>query len=330
MKISFCIPTLNRPEYLINTIRSICSNKCYSSQFEIYIYNNFSDLDYTEVEEEISRLSEEFIIKYKRGVIRLDIDQSMFEAIRMAEGEYLFFIGDDDFLTDDGIKDIFDLLKETDFDLAIFNALRVSDSTTEKYELIGMFDKTYSNFDSALLELKEFCTFGNLLIKREFVNEDDFKYLFGTSHAYGCFWLSFFREYEKDKIPKIIVPKKSVVCLRIVEKSYDIMEVTFAHSFLEHKLFVNVIGENSKKLLSKFNQKLYRKFANLKFLVRLGIAKNDLSRIKKINIDFYNQNRFKIFFSMFLVNLLLFFKIPIKKVLEIGWIHDIVRKSSNG
>lgn len=324
MKISFCIPTLNRPGYLINTISSICSNKYYSSQFEICIYNNFSDLDYIEVEEEISRLSDEFNIKYKKGVTRVEIDQSMFEAINPAIGEYLFLIGDDDFLTDDGIKDIFDLINETDFDLAIFNALRVNDSTTEETELIGIFDKTYSNFDNALLELKEYCTYGNLLIKKEFIKEDDFKYLFGTSHAYGCFWLSFFSEYEEGKIPKIIVPKKSVVCLRYVEKSYDIMEVTFRHSDLEHKLFFNVIGEKSKKLLSKFESKLYNKIASVKFLVYLGIAKNDLSRIRKINVEFYKQNRFKILFSRFLVKLILVFKKPIKKLLEIRWIHDLV------
>lgn len=324
MKLSFCIPTLNRPEYLINTIRSICSDKNYSSKFEICIYNNYSELDYSDVEKEINILSQWFTINYKKGSSRLEIDQSMFEAIEPAIGEYLFLIGDDDYLEPDGIKDIYNLFDEIEFDLAVFNALRVSDNVKEKTELIGVFDKQYFDFENALLELKEYCTYGNLLLKKELLNLKDFRFLFGTSHAYGCFWLSFFRDYEVGKMPIIIIPKKSVVCLRYVEKSYDIMQVTFGHSHLEHKLYFSVIGEKSQNLLTKFEKKINKRFTSVMFLVNLGISNNDLSRIKKININYYKKNYLKIITSQVLVKFLLFLKKPLKKILRIKWLHKIV------
>lgn len=326
MKLSFCIPTLNRPKYVVETLQSICSNKKYSSDFEVCIFNNCSDLDYSELESIISILSDQFNINYKRGSNRLQIDQSMYEAIHTATGKHLFLIGDDDYLTENGIEEIFSLINESDFDLAVFNAIRVSGITTKKSELIGVFDKVFYDFETALLELKEYCTYGNLLLKRELIREEDFRYLFGTSHAYGCFWLTFFRDFEDNIIPKIIIPKTSVVCLRYVEKSYDIIDVTFGHSYLEHKLFLNVIGEKSKKLLSKFELKLYKRVTTIKFFVQLGIGNNDLSRIRDVNWEFYKKNRFKLFTAKILLKIIIFYKKPLKKLLNIKWLHDFIYK----
>ncbi|MFD1601607.1 glycosyltransferase [Flavobacterium artemisiae] len=326
MTISFCIPTLNRADFLVKTLKSICSDQSYSSQFEICIYNNFSNSSYLDVENEIEELSKEFNIKYKKGTSRVEIDQSMFEAISPAVGEYLFLIGDDDYLKEGGLKEIFNLIKEEEFDLSVFNALRVTDNSADEVQLIGFYDKKYSDFDTALLELKEYCTYGNLLVKREYIKHDDFKYLFGTSHAYGCFWLSFFRKYEQNVIPKIIVPKESVVCLRYMEKNYDLMEVTFRHSDLEHKLFFNVIGEKSKKLLAKFESRINKRFSTVRFFVDLGISNNDLGRIKSINLDFYRKNKIKIFFSKILVKLIMTFKKQIKLLLKINFFHNLVYK----
>ena len=58
MKLSFCIPTLNRPDYLKKTLLSICSDVSYSSLFEICIYNNYSDSSYESIEAQIKLLSQ--------------------------------------------------------------------------------------------------------------------------------------------------------------------------------------------------------------------------------------------------------------------------------
>ncbi|WP_182970704.1 glycosyltransferase family 2 protein [Aeromonas veronii] len=51
MKISICIPTLNRPQYLMEGIKSIYNQQHYTFDFEVCISNNASDADYSEVDE---------------------------------------------------------------------------------------------------------------------------------------------------------------------------------------------------------------------------------------------------------------------------------------
>lgn len=317
MKISFCIPSLNRPEYLIQTIKSICIDEMYSSFFEICIYNNFSDLSYKIVEDEINTLSKKFNIKYHVGSSRLNIDQSMFEAIKPATSEYLFFIGDDDYLFDDGLQSIIDLIEEGNFDMAIFNAVCVNEIDNSKTELMGFSNRIYTKLDSALPELKRFCAYGNILIKRKFIIEEDFRLLFGTSHAYGCFWLAFFKDFEKGLNPTIVVPKQSVVNLRVVNKNYNLLEVVFKHADLEHKLYYNIIGEKSKKVLQEFERDFWRKQSSFKQLIRYEIGNNDLRTIKLYNPDFYQNFRTKIDLARVTVKLLKPIKSPIKLILKL-------------
>lgn len=316
MVVSFCIPSLNRPEYLVQTLRSICKDEKYSSQFEIIVFNNCSDLSYSLVEAEINVLSNKFNIKYSVSSYRLNIDLSMLEAIKQATGEYLFFIGDDDYLFDDGLECIINLVGEISFDMALFNAVVVNDYTNKQNELIGFSNRIYDSLEMALIELKKFCTYGNILIKRKFINENDFQYLVGTSHAYGCFWLAFFRDLENGINPHIIVPQPSVVNLRVVRKNYHLLEVIFKHANLEHKLYYNVIGEKSKKILEKFEFDFWKKQSSLKQLIKYEMAYKDIMVIKKYNIEFYNKHSIKILFVKLLVKLFSPIKKPIKVILS--------------
>ena len=312
MKLSFCIPSLNRPDYLIETIKSICSNRNYRSEFEICVYNNFSDISYKSVVDEIKILSQIYNIKYYVGSSRLNIDQSMFEAIRPARGDYLFFIGDDDYLFEDGLQSILNLIDKMDFDMAIFNALVVNEINNTKAELIGFSERMYTQLDVALLELKQFCAYSNILIKSKYIIDADFQYLIGTSHAYGCFWLAFFRNYEKDINPIIIVPKSAVVNLRVVKKNYNLLEVIYKHVDFEHKLYYDVIGEKSKKILQKFELRFWKKNSSIKQFLIFGVSNYDLRTIKYYNQSFYNKYRIKIL----VVRLALKVIIPLKKPLR--------------
>ena len=314
MKISFCIPSLNRPEYLVQTLRSICVEEKYSSQFEVCIYNNFSELSYDNVRHEIKLLSNKYNIKYIEGEERLNIDQSMFEAIKPAIGEYLFFIGDDDYLSQDGLQNIFQLFENTKFDMAIFNAFRVSELNNSKTELIGFSNRTYTKLDKALPELKRFCTYGNLLIKSEFIIEKDFRLLFGTSHAYGCFWLAFFRDFEKGINPTIVVPKEPVVNLRIVPKNYNLFDVVFLHTILWFEVCYKSIGEKSKKIVKKEEKKFWKQQTFFFQLIRYEFAEFNLQNLKKYNQKIYQKNRTKILIVKLIVKILMPFKNFIRNV----------------
>jgi len=304
MKISFCVPSLNRPEYLCQTIKSICSNIKFSSEFEVCVYNNFSNVSYDIVEETIEGLSLNYNINYRVGTSRLDIDRSMFEAMHVAKGEYRFLIGDDDFLFEDGIDTLFELISNTSFDMAVFNAILINDSRNTKNELIGFSGRTYDRLDLALIDLRVYCAYSNLLIKSKYFIESDFRFLIGSSHAYGSYWLAFFREFEKDINPIIIVPNEHVVCMRVVEKNYKILEVMYKDIDLEFKLYYSTIGYKSKEILRVFEHNYWKQNSSLKQLVYYSYYKNDLRTIKQLNYSFYKKHFIKIQLSMLIAALI--------------------------
>ena len=311
MKLSFCIPTLNRPEYLINTIRSICIEN-YSSQFEICIYNNSSNHNYIDVEEEIKILSQKFNIKYKKGTSRLEIDQSMFEAINLAVGDYLFLIGDDDYLLSDGLSSIIDLIDGNDFDLAIFNALILNEKNKTLTKMFNVSDIYYFDLKKSLIVLKNYCSYGNILIKCNFINVNDFHYLEGTSHAYGCFWLSFFKNYEIGIEPKVIISNSDVVCLRAIAKTYNLLQVTFEHSQKEFSLYYNYIGPKSTNILKEYEEIFWNEQSGFFKLFKYGMAGNKLLKIRDYNSFFYK----KYFIRIISINVLVIVFKPFKKILK--------------
>jgi len=316
MKVSFCIPSLNRPEFLINAINSICVNDKLSADFEICVYNNCSDISYKIVEDEINMLSAVFNITYKAGNSRLNIDLSMFEAIKLAKGEYYFFLGDDDYLTETGLQDIFDIITNQHFDMAIFNATIINRSKNVKFESIGISNKKFNDLETILVDLKKYCAYGNILIKRKYIDFNDFSYLIGTSHAYGCFWFAFFRDYENGINPVVIIPEKSVVNLNAIEKNYKLLEITFKHADLEHQLYYNVVGPKSTGILKKFESDLWERQTSLAQLIRFQISGNNIDDIKIYNLSLYNKLRFKIKLAKVLAYVLRYFRPVIKSVLN--------------
>ncbi|MGZ3756564.1 MAG: glycosyltransferase family 2 protein [Mucilaginibacter sp.] len=316
MKVSFCIPSLNRPDHLIQAINSICVNEKYSTDFEICVFNNCSDISYEIVEATISSLSVNYNITYKVSSSRLNIDLSMFEVIKCAKGEYYFFLGDDDYLTETGLQDIFDLIDVENFDMAIFNATIVNNEKNTRFESIGFSNKKFFDLETILVDLKKYCAYGNILIKEKYIDFNDFLYLVGTSHAYGCFWVSFFREYENGMNPIVIVPEKSVVNLTAVEKNYKLLEITFKHADLEHQLYYNIIGPKSTKILKKFESDLWDRQTSLTQLIRFQISGNNINDIKLYNISLYKKLWFKIKYARVLAYVLGYFKPAIKFVLN--------------
>lgn len=312
MKLSFCIPTLNRPEYLLIAIRSICTDIRLSSQFEICIYNNSSNVDYNIVEQEIESLSNEFKITYVKGNSKLEIDQSMFQAINLSSGDFLFLLGDDDYLLPNGLNTIFDLVDNDDFDLVIFNALVLNEKNRTLTKMFNVSDVYYNDLRKCLLELKNFCSYGNLLIKSNFINSNDFKYLEGTSHAYGCFWLSFFMQYELGSEPKVIVCNSDVVCLRAILKTYNLLQVTFEHSQKELNLYYNRIGKKSTLILKEYEDDFWRDQSGFFKLFKYGMAGNDIQKIKIFNSVFYK----KYFLRINFINILSIMLKPFKKIIK--------------
>jgi abequosyltransferase len=95
-KLSICIPTFNRGEYIKSTIDSIVNQCC--DNIEIVISDNAST-DNTEII--VKKYIEKFSnIKYIRQKVNLGADLNYLEVVKYANGNYCWFLGSDDQLVD--------------------------------------------------------------------------------------------------------------------------------------------------------------------------------------------------------------------------------------
>lgn len=110
MKISICIPTYNRAMHLANCLQSIISNKLRSEiDFQVCVSDNGST-DTTE--DAVRRGQISIAIKYQKNIRNLGIPQNFLNTVEMADGEFVWLIGDDDLLLPDALQELSDLISQ--------------------------------------------------------------------------------------------------------------------------------------------------------------------------------------------------------------------------
>ena len=110
MKLSICIPTYNRARHLENCLHSIllCADHS-SSEFEICISDNCSIDDTEAVVEDFKSF---LPVKYLRNVKNLGIPRNFLNVVEMADGDFVWLIGDDDLLMPDAITRVLFMIRK--------------------------------------------------------------------------------------------------------------------------------------------------------------------------------------------------------------------------
>ena len=108
MKLSICIPTYNRAAHLTNCLNSIilCGSQS-DLEFQVCISDNHS-IDETE---EVVRHAQSIIeIKYHKNKSNLGITRNFLNVVSMADGDFVWLIGDDDLLMPNAIVELYKLI----------------------------------------------------------------------------------------------------------------------------------------------------------------------------------------------------------------------------
>ena len=102
MKLSICIPPYNRASHLANCLNSIilCNSQS-EFNFEICVSDNCSG---DETEAVVHHAQSNINIKYHRNHTNLGIPRNFLQVVSMADGEFIWLIGDDDLLMPDAIR----------------------------------------------------------------------------------------------------------------------------------------------------------------------------------------------------------------------------------
>lgn len=309
--LSICIPSYNRADYLLKALASIYSQENNSLVFEVCISNNCSSDNYSKVEEYINKTSPGNI-KYIVQDMPLSIDENMHFVTNMASGDYVYFLGDDDYFYLNAFSNLEKLLIDNDVDLATFNATIIDADDNVIDSHFSLLSQKYDFFERAFLELCDKTYFGAVLIKRKYLTDDYFNLLTGSSHAYCCFWLNMLNN-ESWKF-NIFIPNFSCVYMRRAEKFYNLSTVHYNDIFIYFKVFHNSLKTSKARKLNEIYLVSYiKKTYSIRFMTlvfRSGASFND------IFISEYNQ--------LIYVNPVMFFiKKIISRVLSVDAIYKI-------
>jgi len=108
LNISICVPTYNRAAHLNNCLQSITANKSRSkADFQICISDNCSS-DGTE--DVVRRAQASVEIKYRKNSCNLGIPKNFLNAVEMADGEFVWLLGDDDLLLPHALEELHELM----------------------------------------------------------------------------------------------------------------------------------------------------------------------------------------------------------------------------
>ena len=107
MLLSICIPTYNRPESLRNCLNSISKQNL--KNFEVCISDNASKFDLNKI---IKPFKKKLRIKFVRNKKNQGFAMNVLNVSKMATGKFIWFLGDDDLVTNNSINHLLNLIKE--------------------------------------------------------------------------------------------------------------------------------------------------------------------------------------------------------------------------
>jgi abequosyltransferase len=326
--LSICIPTMNRAEWLLHAIKSICADTTPLGEIEVCISNNCSESDYSVAEKYIKSVSRLVKINYVRHRTRLLLDENHHYVKQMASGNYVYFLGDDDFFLRDQLKKLIVFIKENKPDLAIFNGFIVDANN----DFIGMHcnlpSKEYSILNEAYVDLRDKGSFGAVLAHKDLLQDDDFLQLYETAHAYGCFWLSIFRKYDRSESIKIFIPDFPCVALRSSQKNYNFTDVYYKKIPNWMNAFKRLSPAGLPMQLIINHEGLhYEKISSIIFLLNIFNSGSDPMLIEKENPSFYKKHVIRINLCKFIYELIPYVQL---KILYKFYLRKVKTNNPNG
>ncbi|MDA2932967.1 glycosyltransferase [Acidobacteria bacterium AH-259-D05] len=181
LKLSFCIPTYNRADFIGETLDSIISQA--TDEVEIVILDGGSS---DNTEQVVYKYMKEFKrLRYFRQNFKGGVDRDLSKAVEKAKGEYCWLMPDDDLLKPGAVKTILDEINK-DYSFIIVNGeMRNTDlsEVLEQKRLLFDTNQIYKpdNHDLLLIDTASYLTFtGAFVVKRSCWNKREKEKYYGS------------------------------------------------------------------------------------------------------------------------------------------------------
>lgn len=301
--LSICIPTLNRCDFVCEAVRSIFDASWDASRVEVCISNNASEQDYGALERLLAEAPESLRVHYRVQPERLTADEHMFAVRHMAIAEHVYFLGDDDRFLQGQLPRLLDMIDRDSPDLAIFNGVLIDAANREIGRHLTLPSRTYADVFDAFRDLRDKGMFGAVLVRASHLQDRHFKALFGTSHAYGCYWFSLLDSPAGQRAPaKIMIPDFPLVGLRVAAKTYSQLDVYYRQIPYEIAVYRRHLPSGAPQQANlRFEQGYERMISSLLFLTRMRFAGVAVRQIRDIHPGFYRRHAWKVRVADFLV-----------------------------
>lgn len=177
--VSVIIPVYNVEKYLSGCIDSLLCQTL--KNIEIILINDGSIDNSLEIATQYQRQYSNIIVITKGNT---GVADSRNEGLRLAQGEYIYFLDSDDFILCDTLKSLYNIAKTQNLDMVMFNSMNVSDDT---------------QVAQSINEISEVQKLGGLYLTRDLEKEfimsgrDFVKHSFLATCFYPVVWLSLYR-----------------------------------------------------------------------------------------------------------------------------------------
>lgn len=217
-KLTIGITSYKRVNELIRCIKSIQTQ--YVDDLEILISEDKSPSS-KEIEEAVDKLAKqsEYNIRFTTNEINLGYDMNLGAIIKKAQGDYIFFMSDDDAIAEDCLDEIISLLKK-DTEYGVLYAPFIYTDTGKKDR-----NRSDNNFiipagvNSASKYIYDSILFSGLIFRKEYVNGFDSSRF--KNHNYFQVYMFLQMMYKHGGF---YFSKPSVLCIGDGENAYGLSE----------------------------------------------------------------------------------------------------------
>lgn len=263
-KISVIIPVYNTEKYLSRAIESVLFQDF--ENFEIIIVDDGST-------DNSGMISDDYSFKHKNiKVIHKENEGLGFArntGLKHVSGDYILFLDSDDYIDKYTLKKVYNIAKDTQADITVFNMRKVSED--DNY----IIEEKFLKLDKETINLKE------LGINKYFKD-----YFFTYKHGHeACNKL-----YKNDLLQrsKVLFDKNDLICSEDLLFNLKLIPYIDTISSVDESLYNYVQRENSL-MNTQYRSHLNYRFTNLINLFNSNMSKfEDINLSKEISILNYN------------------------------------------
>lgn len=284
-KLSICIPTFNRKAILQDSIQDIL-DKLNEYNLELCISNNNSNDDTKFYLDKINLQNK--LIKVVHQEENNGLEQNMIDAMKLAQGDFILPIGDDEKINVDYINVILNELKN-DPEILLLNGFHGKD-----YQLSAEFQNLeFNNPEEAFPILWKKMQPGAFIVKRDLLFENRYLKYLGTSHAYSGWVLDcLFEKYKRTN--KVLIKTSQAPLITFKQEVKTWRNNAFKITYYEIPLWLHLLSEKYTVIHDENILKIYlKKMSSLQTLIYFRLTFNDFDNYIKKFMEHFEQSQKK-------------------------------------